>query len=187
VGAGVNVIETPIAGVVVVETRTHQDTRGAFARLFCAEALAEVIGPRHIVQINQSRTLRIGAIRGMHFQHPPHAEMKLVRCIRGRVWDVVADLRADSPTFLQWHAQELDAESARMLVIPEGCAHGFQVLEAGSELLYLHTAFYTPSAEAGVRHDDPGLAIRWPLAATDLSPRDQAHALLPADFAGIQV
>lgn len=182
-----NVIATPIAGAALVETRAHQDARGAFARLFCAHALADILGPRHIVQINQSRTLRPGAVRGMHFQHPPHAEMKLVRCIRGRVWDVVVDLRAGSPTFLQWHAQELDAQSASMLVIPEGCAHGFQVLEADSELLYLHTAFYTPSAEAGVRHDDPRVGIRWPLTVTDLSPRDQAHPLLPDDFAGIQV
>ncbi|CUJ07568.1 dTDP-4-dehydrorhamnose 3%2C5-epimerase [Achromobacter xylosoxidans] len=186
-GARVNVRSTPIAGAVVVETRPHQDTRGAFTRLFCADALSAVIGSRQIVQINQSRTLHAGAVRGMHFQRPPHAEMKLVRCIRGRVWDVVVDLRAGSPTFLRWHAQELDAESARMLVIPEGCAHGFQVLEANSELLYLHTAYYTPYAEAGVRHDDPRLGIRWPLAATDLSSRDQAHAPLSDDFAGIQV
>ena len=182
-----NVVQTPIPGAVVVQTRAHQDARGAFARLFCADELADVIGPRKIVQINQSRTRHPGAVRGMHFQRPPHAEMKLVRCIRGRVWDVVVDLRAGSPTFLHWHAQELDAQSAHMLVIPEGCAHGFQVLEADSELLYLHTAFYTPASESGVRHDDPRLGIRWPLTATDLSPRDSAHALLPDDFAGIQV
>ncbi len=186
-GTVMNVMPTPIAGAVVVRTQAHQDTRGAFSRLFCAEELAHVIGSRQIVQINQSRTLHAGAIRGMHFQHPPHAEMKLVRCIRGRVWDVLVDLRAGSPTFLHWHAHELDARSADMLVIPEGCAHGFQVLQADSELLYLHTAFYTPAAESGVRHDDPRLGIRWPLTATDLSPRDRAHALLPDDFAGIQV
>ena len=186
-GKTVNVIQTPIPGAVVVETQTHADSRGAFTRLYCARSLADVIGPRQILQINHSRTVRAGAVRGMHFQHPPHAEMKLVRCVRGRVWDVVVDLRAGSPTFLQWHAQELDMESARMFVIPEGCAHGFQALDPDTELVYLHTAFYTPSAEAGLRHDDPKLQIRWPMEAVELSPRDRSHALLPDDFAGIQV
>jgi dTDP-4-dehydrorhamnose 3,5-epimerase len=186
-GYTVNVFQTPIPGVALVETQVHADPRGAFTRLYCARSLADIIGPRQIQQINHSRTQRAGAVRGMHFQHPPHAEMKLVRCVRGRVWDVVVDLRAGSPTFLKWHAQELDMESARMLVIPEGCAHGFQALEADSELIYLHTAFYTPSAEAGLRHDDPALRIRWPMQAVDLSPRDRFHALLPDDFAGIQV
>ncbi|MNQ20454.1 dTDP-4-dehydrorhamnose 3,5-epimerase [compost metagenome] len=186
-GKTLNVIQTAIAGVVVVETRTHADPRGAFTRLYCARSLADIIGPRTILQINHSRTALAGAVRGMHFQHPPHAEMKLVRCVKGRVWDVVVDLRAGSPTFLKWHAQELDMESARMLVIPEGCAHGFQALEADSELIYLHTAFYTPSSEAGLRHDDPKLGIRWPREAVELSPRDRSHPLLPADYAGIQV
>lgn len=182
-----NVIKTPIAGAMVVETRTHEDPRGAFTRLYCLQNLADVMGPRQILQINHSRTVSAGAVRGMHFQLPPHAEMKLVRCIRGRVWDVLVDLRAGSPTFLQWYAQELDMESARMLVIPEGCAHGFQALEPNSELMYLHTAFYTPSAEAGLRHDDPVLRIRWPMAPVELSPRDRSHPLIPDDFAGIQV
>jgi dTDP-4-dehydrorhamnose 3,5-epimerase len=186
-GAGVNIIPTPLGGVFVVETRTLSDSRGAFTRLFCAQSLADLMGSRQIVQINHSRTSRAGAVRGMHFQRPPHAEMKLVRCIRGRVWDVVVDLRADSPTFMQSHAQELDMASARMLVIPEGCAHGFQALEPDSELIYLHTAFYTPSAEGGLRHDDPALAIRWPLEPIDLSERDRSHPQLPDDFAGIQV
>lgn len=182
-----NVIPTPIAGAFVVETRTHADSRGAFTRVYCAQSLADLMGSRQIVQINHSRTTRAGAVRGMHFQRPPYAEMKLVRCIRGRVWDVVVDLRAGSATFLKWHAQELDMESARMLVIPEGCAHGFQALEPDSELIYLHTAFYTPLAEGGLRHDDPTLAIRWPLEPIELSSRDRSHPLLPDDFAGIQV
>ena len=176
---------TAIAGVSVVDTQTFKDHRGAFARLFCERELASIIGDRHIVQINHSRTSVVGAVRGMHFQRAPHAEMKLVRCLRGRVWDVAVDLRAGSPTFLHWHAEELSAENARMLVIPEGCAHGFQALETDSELLYLHTAPYTPEVEGGLAYDDPRLAIEWPLPIADLSGRDQQHSYIPIDFAGI--
>jgi|SRR3989344_358333 len=178
---------TKIPGAVVAEQFPFQDSRGAFGRLFCEKSLTEPLGSRHIVQINHSRTSAVGAVRGMHFQHAPHAEMKMVRCLKGRVWDVVLDLRANSPTFLQWHAEELSPESAKMLVIPEGCAHGFQVLEADSELLYLHTAFYEPKAEGAVRFDDPLVSIAWPLPVTDLSQRDREHALLSTDFAGLYV
>ena len=176
-----------IAGAMVVEGQAHTDHRGAFSRLFCERELAEVISDRHVVQINHSRTNTVGAVRGMHFQHPPHAEMKMVRCVRGRVWDVLVDLRAGSPTFLHWHAEELSPDASRMLVIPEGCAHGFQVLEADSELLYLHTAFYTPASEGALRYDDPQLAIPWPLPVTDLSERDKTHALLSNNFIGLDV
>jgi dTDP-4-dehydrorhamnose 3,5-epimerase len=113
--------------------------------------------------------------------------MKLVRCMRGRVWDVVVDLRQGSPTFLQWQAIELSAANALMVAIPEGCAHGFQSLESDSEMLYLHTAFYAPGAEGGVRHDDPRLGIEWPLPVVDLSVRDVAHALLTPEFQGIHL
>ena len=176
-----------IAGAMVVEGQAHTDHRGAFSRLFCERELAEVVGDRHVVQINHSRTHAVGAVRGMHFQHPPHAEMKMVRCVRGRVWDVLVDLRAGSPTFLHWHAEELSPDTSRMLVIPEGCAHGFQALEADSELLYLHTAFYTPASEGALRYDDPQLAIPWPLPVTDLSERDKTHALLSNNFIGLDV
>ena len=176
-----------IAGALVVEGQPHTDHRGAFSRLFCERELAEVVGDRHVVQINHSRTHAVGAVRGMHFQHPPHAEMKMVRCVRGRVWDVLVDLRAGSPTFLHWHAEELSPDTSRMLVIPEGCAHGFQALEADSELLYLHTAFYTPPSEGALRYDDPLLAIPWPLPVTDLSERDKTHALLSNNFIGLDV
>jgi dTDP-4-dehydrorhamnose 3,5-epimerase len=178
-------LPTHIEGVIVAETTPFADRRGAFTRLFCQKELADVFGTRQIVQINHSRTTQLGAVRGLHFQHPPHAEMKLVRCIRGKVWDVAVDLRAGSPTFLQWHAEVLSADNTRMMSIPEGCAHGFQVLEADSELLYLHTAAYTPAAEGGVRHDDPRLGISWPIAVTDMSERDLSHPLIPADFPGL--
>ena len=180
-----NIMSTPIPGLMVVETTPHIDARGAFARFYCERELAELIGTRRIVQTNYSRTTLVGAIRGMHFQHPPNAEMKLVRCLKGRVWDVAVDLRRDSSTFLYWHAEELTSDNARMMVIPEGFAHGFQVMEAESELLYLHTAFYTPEGEGGVRYDDPRLSITWPLPVTDLSARDSRHPLIETDFNGI--
>lgn len=181
-----NILATAIAGVSVVKTKPVSDPRGSIARLFCVAELAPVIGGRSIVQANLSRTTAVGAIRGMHFQYPPHSEMKLVRCIRGRVWDVAVDLRANSPTFLRWHAEELTADNLHMLVIPEGCAHGFQTLEVDSELLYLHTASYSPASEGGCRYDDPLLGIRWPLAATDLSVRDRQHPLLDFQFSGVR-
>ena len=129
----------------------------------------------------------VGAVRGLHFQHPPHAEMKLVRCLKGKVWDVAVDLRAGSSTFMQWHAEEMSPKNSRMLVIPEGCAHGFQVLEKNSELLYLHTSFYAPGFEGGVLFSDPRLNISWPLPVTDLSERDRHHPLIAPDFMGLIV
>jgi dTDP-4-dehydrorhamnose 3,5-epimerase len=182
-----NIQQTKISGVVIVESAVFKDHRGAFSRLYCEQELSVVISKRRIVQINHSHTNTKGAVRGMHFQHPPHAEMKLIRCLKGRVWDVTVDLRADSSTFLQWHAEELSAENHKMVVIPEGCAHGFQVLESESELLYLHTAFYQPSSEAGYRYDDPRLAITWPLPLADISARDQQHPLISTDFSGISL
>ena len=177
--------DTPLADLKVVETSPHRDSRGVFTRLFCASELQPLMGRRQIAQINYSKTSSVGTVRGMHFQRPPHAEMKMIRCLRGKVWDVVVDLRPNSPTFLQWHAEELEEDDAQMLVIPEGFAHGFQALERDSELLYVHTAFYRSKSESGLRPDDPRLAINWPIPPRGLSPRDLAHPLLGADFTGV--
>lgn len=174
-------------GVAIVETTPFVDDRGAFARLYDGRVLAQVIGNRRILQINYSRTTTVSAVRGMHFQYPPYAEMKLVRCLRGRVWDVAVDLRVGSPTFLRWHAEELAPDNSRMLVVPEGCAHGFQVLEAESELLYLHTALYVPEAEGGVSCNDPQLGITWPLPVKGLSRRDRSFPKISLDFSGIEL
>jgi dTDP-4-dehydrorhamnose 3,5-epimerase len=179
------ITQTALRGVVVVETTPFADHRGAFACLYDERDLAPVIGARRFVQINHSRTSAVGSVRGMHFQYPPHAEVKLVRCLRGRVWDVAVDLRAGSPTFLHWHAEELAPDNARMLVVPEGCAHGFQVLEPESELLYLHTARYVPEAEGGVSCKDPRLGISWPLPVEGLSRRDCGFAPIELNFSGI--
>jgi len=176
---------TPIIDLVVAESKPFKDERGAFGRLFCEQELSPFIGHRKIVQINHSCTEVVGAVRGLHFQHAPHAEMKLVRCLKGKVWDVAVDLRPQSPSYKRWYAQELSPQNSFMMVIPEGFAHGFQVMEAGSELLYMHTAYYKPESEGGVRHDDPALGINWPFPVTDISARDSSHAYIDTRFRGI--
>lgn len=174
-----------IPGSAVVETVPFLDQRGSFARFYCERELSDILDDRKIVQINASMTKAVGAVRGLHFQHPPKAEMKLVRCIRGLVWDVLLDLRRDSPTFKKWHAEELSPENAKMIIIPEGCAHGFQVLSPDSEMLYLHTEFYSPEAGGRIRFDDPQFGIAWPMEATDLSDADKNEPQLPADYKGL--
>jgi dTDP-4-dehydrorhamnose 3,5-epimerase len=177
--------DTPLAGLKLVERRQLGDSRGFLSRLFCADELATA-GWRHAVaQINQTVTTVRGTIRGMHFQRPPHAEMKLVTCLQGAVWDVAIDLRAESPTFLQWHAQELSAANRCALLIPEGFGHGFQTLSQDCELLYLHSASYAPQSEGGLHPEDPRLAIPWPLPKSEISARDAQHPLLTPQFPGV--
>jgi dTDP-4-dehydrorhamnose 3,5-epimerase len=171
---------TPIAGVLELEGQPFSDQRGAFLNAFRSQepAFAQAWGNRGIAQVNLSCTEAVGTVRGLHLQAPPHSEAKLVRCLRGRVWDVAVDLRPASPTYGRWHAVELCPGAANALLIPEGCAHGFQVLEPGSELLYVHSGAWVPEAECGVRFDDPRLAIAWPLPPTGLSERDLGLPLL---------
>jgi dTDP-4-dehydrorhamnose 3,5-epimerase len=178
------IINTPLQKVHIVDASPITDSRGSFARWFCARELEALLEIREIVQINHSKTLRAGSIRGMHMQKAPYAEMKFVRCIKGKVWDVALDVRAGSPTFLQWHGQELSADNNKMMVIPEGCAHGFQVLEPGSELLYLHTAYYEPSSEFGMNYADSAIGITWPLPVGEISDRDASYPLLDDRFKG---
>jgi dTDP-4-dehydrorhamnose 3,5-epimerase len=132
------------------------------------------------VQVNHSITRRRGTIRGLHLQRAPAAEFKLIRCLRGRVFDVAVDLRPGSATFGRWHALELSDENQRQILIPPGCAHGFQTLVDDCELLYQHSAAYRPDCEDGVRHDDPGLAIAWPEPVAELSARDAGLRSLEA-------
>lgn len=182
-----NCLPTTIADLVVIERNIAADSRGYFERIFCSTDLAEYFGSRMVAQINHTLTRGAGTIRGMHFQYPPHSEVKLVSCLQGRVFDVAVDLRRGSPTFLQWHAEVLSSENHRMLIIPEGFAHGFQTLTDDCELLYLHTAAYQVDAEGGVDALDPLLAIKWPLAPVERSERDRAHPPLTPSFVGIPV
>ena len=172
---------SPIKGVFELHTQPFIDQRGAFLNAFRAQEPAFMAswGNRAIAQVNFSRTEVVGTIRGLHLQAEPHSEAKLVRCLRGRVWDLAVDLRTDSTTYGLWHAQELSPDQGNAMLIPEGCAHGFQVLEPGSELLYLHSGAWVPEAETGFRWDDPTLAIAWPLPAVGLSDRDRNLPLLP--------
>lgn len=162
------------------------DARGRFTRLFCEAELAPIRAGLYFPQINLSETRGRGTLRGMHYQTPPAAEAKLIRCLRGRVFDVAVDVRADSPTFLHWYALELTEDNDRAVFIPEGFAHGFQTLTDEAQLLYMHTAPWAPAREAGLRHDDPRLAIRWPLPAANVSERDRGHDLIDTRFAGIR-
>ena len=179
-------IDTFIDDLFLIETdNIINDSRGMFARLFCLNELNEIIGKRVIKQINISKTLERGSIRGMHFQKPPMSEMKLVRCLKGEVWDVAIDLRVQSKTYLKYYATKLSEENMRMLVIPEGFAHGFQTLKDNTELLYLHTEIYSPELESGIRFDDPAVEIDWPMSPTNLSKRDINHVLIDKNFEGI--
>lgn len=179
------VVPTPLGGLAVVERRRQDDQRGFFGRLFCAEELGVAGFDASIAQVNHSFTRRRGSVRGLHFQYPPHAEAKFVSCLRGDVFDVAIDLRRGSPTFLHWHAERLSEANRRSLLIPRGFAHGFQTLSDDCELLYLHSAPYAAGAEGGLNPSDPMLGISWPLAFTDISERDAAHAALTPSFNGL--
>jgi dTDP-4-dehydrorhamnose 3,5-epimerase len=179
------IIETKIESLKIIKFESLKDNRGLFSRLFCSEELESILNGRKIVQINYSVTNNSGAIRGMHYQNKPCSEMKLIRCLRGRVYDVAVDLRKDSPDFLKWHGVELTPENNLAYIIPEGFAHGFQALEEDSHLLYLHTAIYSPDLEGAIRFDDPKINISWPLEARDLSDKDRNRPYINEQFKGI--
>lgn len=182
-----DIVATPLAGLKLIRRQPVEDERGFLCRFFCAEELHEAGFHRPIAQINHTRTHRVGAVRGLHFQHPPHAEMKMVSCLKGEVFDVAVDLRKGSPTFLHWHAELLSDRNYKSLLIPEGFAHGFQALRTDCELFYLHTEFYDPAAVGAFNVKDPLLGITWPLEITDISDRDLNHSMINDKFEGILV
>ncbi len=179
--------DLPLSGMKRIEHRRVGDHRGFLSRLFCAGELAAAGWQKPIAQINHTYTAQRGTIRGLHFQYLPYAEMKMVTCLRGKVWDVAVDLRADSATFLDWHAEILSADNLQAVLLPEGFAHGFQAMSNDAELLYFHSAPYNQTAEAGLNPEDPLLAIDWPLAVAEVSARDTSHPLLTAAFTGITI
>jgi dTDP-4-dehydrorhamnose 3,5-epimerase len=178
-------IPTPLAGLLLVQRKVVEDHRGFLSRVYCAEEFNAAGVTKPITQINHTCTRRKGAVRGLHFQYPPHAETKLVSCMKGEVLDVAVDLRRGSPTFLKWHGEILSAANRRSLLIPEGYAHGFQALTEDCELIYLHTAAYHPEAEGALNVTDTGLNIAWRLPLDDLSERDRNHPFIGSDFQGI--
>lgn len=174
--------KTPLDGAYTIDLEKRGDDRGFFARLFCEKEFGAVGLETHFVQINNSTSAKRGTLRGMHFQLPPAAEVKVVRCIKGALFDVIVDLRPDSPTFKQWYGAELSAENRRMMYVPRGFAHGFITLVDDTEAFYLVSAFYAPECERGLRFDDPAIGIEWPLPPTEMSDKDKKWPDLDTAF-----
>lgn len=162
-----------LAGAYRILPDIHRDERGSFVRTWCRQEFEKHVGGVDFVQASLSSNTRAGTIRGLHYQSVPFGETKLVRCVKGCVFDVVVDLRPESPTFRQWHAEELSEINGVALLIPEGVAHGFQSLCDESSLLYQISPYYAPEAARGVRWDDPAFAIKWPLPVSVISERDR--------------
>lgn len=179
------IIKSPLEGLLTVVRKARTDSRGWFERLYCSEELAAAGFATPPLQINRSFTEGAGTVRGMHFQFPPHCEIKFVSCTVGEVFDVAVDLRPQSRTFLQWFGVHLSAENHTSLLIPAGFAHGFQVLSPVAELLYLHSAPHAPRAEGGLNPLDPSIAIEWPLPPGAMSNKDMQRPFVGDGFAGV--
>ena len=176
----------PIPGAYEVQYTNISDDRGNFKRLFCLNELKEKISNKQIVQTNLSENFYKGSIRGMHYQDYPKSEIKLIHCVQGSIFDVMVDLRESSKTFLQWHGLELSAHKNNMIIIPEGCAHGFQSLSDDTKLIYFHTEFYEPGYESGLNYKDPLINIKWPLDVKYISERDMNHEFLEKNYQGLK-
>lgn len=167
-----------IPGPKVIELEKKADPRGFFARYYCEKEFLEQGLETQWVQMNTTLTHKVGAIRGLHFQREPQTEAKIVRCLNGAIMDVIVDLRKGSDSYGRWISEELTSENRKMLYIPAGFAHGFQTLQEDTELLYMHSEFYSSEHEGGVLYSDPQLNIQWPMEISDISERDQSHPLL---------
>ena len=171
-------LETDLLGLHIVQFELLKDERGFFARTFCKEEFSKIDFDKEFVQFNHSFNKFKGTIRGMHFQNPPFEETKLIRCVKGSVYDVIVDLRKKSPTYLKSYGIELSDLNMACVLIPEGFAHGFQTLEDNTSLIYHHTTIYNPNSEGGIRFDDPKLNIKWPLTPINISPKDLSYTIL---------
>jgi dTDP-4-dehydrorhamnose 3,5-epimerase len=176
---------TPIDAAWVIDLEPREDARGFFARAWCREEFDARGLATGFAQANLSRTRQAGTIRGLHHQVAPHSEAKLVRCIRGAIFDVIVDLRPTSGSYMRWYGVELTADNHRQLYAPEGCAHGYQVLEDETEVFYQASTFYAPEAERGIRWNDPAFHIEWPLADADVSDKDRAWPNFVAEPAAV--
>lgn len=179
-----DLIDTPLSELKLIQRKPRGDDRGYLERLYCANEFHGLL-VKGIVQINHTLTKKKGSVRGLHFQVPPHAEAKIVSCLRGEIFDVAVDLRRGSPTFLRWHAEVLSGDNHKALFIPAGFAHGFQTLTDDCDMLYFHSEAYDPGTERGLSVNDPGLAIHWPLPVANMSARDTGHPSLTSEFAGV--
>ena len=179
-------VETPLTGAYAVELEKRGDDRGFFARAFCErEYTAHGLVDR-FVQINNSLSTQAGTLRGMHYQLTPDAEVKVVRCLRGALWDCIADLRPDSPTYRRWFGVELTAENRRSLYVPRGFAHAVLTLEDDTEALYLVSTSYAPQSERGLRWDDPWIGVEWPIQPTEISDKDAGWPDYDPEFHGAE-
>ncbi len=170
--------ETPLAGAYLIDPEPRGDERGLFARVFCREEFDALGLDSSVVQCNVAFNHRAGTLRGMHFQREPHAEVKLVRCTQGALYDAIVDLRPASQTFGRWFAAELTAANRRMLYVPRGFAHGYQTLADDTEIAYQVSAAYHPASEGGLAWDDPQVGIAWPMAPSAISDKDRRHPRL---------
>lgn len=177
--------ELPLYGAYTIIVEPFVDNRGMFERVFCKREFKSIHHEKEIVQINHSVTRKKGSIRGMHYQISPSAEIKMVKAIKGSVYDVIIDVRRNSPTFLKYHGEIISYDNLTSMYIPEGFAHGFQTLEDECELLYFHTSFYDPQNEKGIRYDDPLIGINWPLNIVDISDKDRNYSYLNNSFEGV--
>jgi dTDP-4-dehydrorhamnose 3,5-epimerase len=180
-------IETPLLGLYIINYTKFEDERGFFARTFCKKEFSQIGFNKELVQLNHSFNVKKGTVRGLHYQKMPFSESKLIRCIQGRVFDVAVDIRQNSPTYLQYFSIELSADNMSALFIPNGFAHGFQTLEKNSSLIYHHSEYYTPEADAGLRYNDPGINIKWPLPVVNLSVKDKQSPFLDVNFKAIEI
>jgi len=179
--------DTKISGLKILNQTTIGDSRGYFERLFCIEEMKDLLLEKSVKQINHTLTEKRGTIRGMHFQYQPCSEIKIVKCIRGEVYDVAIDLRENSDTFMCWHGEILSDKNHRSLFIPEGFAHGFQAVDDNCEMLYFHTASYNPTLESGINPFDSQISIIWPIENSILSEKDKTQKMLNNTFKGIKL
>lgn len=179
-------IETPLQDARLIQLEKRGDDRGFFARTFCTQEFERAGLVSKFVQMNNSLSAKKGTLRGMHYQLAPHGEVKVVRCIKGAIWDCIADLRPDSPTFGKWFGVELTAENRDALYVPRGFAHAILTLEHNTEVLYLVSDFYAPAAERGVRFDDPWIGVEWPIDPVELSDKDRNWPLFDPEFHGVE-
>jgi dTDP-4-dehydrorhamnose 3,5-epimerase len=177
---------TPLAGAMLIDLEQRGDERGFFARVFCEKEFAAHGLPERFVQVNSSLSRATGTLRGMHYQLPPAAEVKVVRCIRGSLFDVIVDIRPDSPTFKRFFGAVLSAENRQMIVVPQGFAHGFITLEDNSEAFYFVSSAYSPENERGIRFDDPAISIEWPIHPVDVSTKDKSWPNFDFEFHGLE-
>jgi dTDP-4-dehydrorhamnose 3,5-epimerase len=180
-------IKTPLPGAYEIQFEPYIDERGLFFRTYCQDEFTAIGLNMQILQMNHSLTIKKGTIRGLHCQYPPSAEIKIIRCVSGEVFDVIVDLRVNSPTFLNWHAAILTKENMRSIYVPEGFAHGFQALTDNVELVYCHSEFYRPEFEHGLRFDDPVIKIKWPLEMSAISIKDLSYSFIGKKFEGIRI